>query len=177
MNENRPVVQTRLPSVDRVLRTPTGQVAAARFGHAATINAIRTSLAALRAVIRSKPAGLPDASAVANAALQFLQQEDTVSLRRVFQSHRTVLHTEPGPRGPSRQRDAAAVDAMRSAGGARVRCRRRRRAASGTTMCVALIRELTGAEDAAISTTTPLRCCSCSIPSVRVRTRSSPAAS
>ena len=60
MNENRPVVQTRLPSVDQVLRSPTGQVAAARFGHAATVSAIRKSLASLRTVIRSNGPVIPE---------------------------------------------------------------------------------------------------------------------
>jgi L-seryl-tRNA(Ser) seleniumtransferase len=149
MNENRPVAQTRLPSVDLVLRTPTGQAAAARFGHAATVNAIRKSLAAARTLIRSKRAASPDASTMATAALEFLQHEDTASLRRVFNLTGTVLHTNLGRAVLPDSAIVAAVDAMRSAvalefdvGGA----------ARGERddHLRGLIRELTGAEDATV---------------------------
>ena len=52
MNEQRPIEQIRLPSVDQVLRTEISAVAAARFGHDATTNAIRRTLAAATQIAR-----------------------------------------------------------------------------------------------------------------------------
>ena len=46
MNETRPA--RRPPSVDVVLRTAAGSVAAVRFGHDATVKAIRQCVAAMR---------------------------------------------------------------------------------------------------------------------------------
>ncbi len=147
MNETRPA--GRLPSVDEVLRTSTGAVAAARFGHAATVDAIRRSVAGAREAVRTSGAPTPAAAAIATHALQALEQADTPSLRRVFNLTGTVLHTNLGRAVLPESAIAAAVDAMRSAvalefdiGGA----------ARGERddHVRGLIRELTGAEDAAI---------------------------
>ena len=48
MNETRPIAPTRLPSVDQVLRTPVAAAAIARFGRAATTDAVRRAVAASR---------------------------------------------------------------------------------------------------------------------------------
>jgi L-seryl-tRNA(Ser) seleniumtransferase len=149
MNETRAVRQIRLPSVDRVLRTDAGAVAAARFGHQATVDAIRKTAAVSREAIRDGAASTSDAASIASAALQLLEQEQAPSLRRVFNLTGTVLHTNLGRAVLPESAIAAAVDAMRSAvalefdiGGA----------ARGERddHVRGLIRELTGAEDACV---------------------------
>jgi L-seryl-tRNA(Ser) seleniumtransferase len=148
MNELRPI-RPKLPSVDQVLRTPSGMVASERFGHAATVAAIRTTVAALRAAIHNGAAAAFEPSAIAAEALQRLEREDAPSLRRVFNLTGTVLHTNLGRALLPEAAIAAAADAMRSAvalefdiGGA----------ARGERddHVRGLIRELTGAEDASI---------------------------
>ena len=149
MNEQRPIEQIRLPSVDKVLRTEISAVAAARFGRDAATNAIRRTLAQLRQIARGGVAPLADAAAIATEASRLLEREDTPSLRRVFNLTGTVLHTNLGRAVLPEPAIAAAVDAMRSAvalefdiGGA----------ARGERddHVRGLIRELTGAEDACV---------------------------
>ena len=149
MNDSRPARQMRLPSIDEVLRNATGVLAATRFGHDATVNAIRATVGAAREALRSGDDSLPDAASIAAIALQRLEQESAPSLRRVFNLTGTVLHTNLGRAVLPETAIAAAVDAMRSAvalefdvGGA----------ARGERddHVRGLIRELTGAEDAAI---------------------------
>ena len=149
MSKARPIGQIRLPSVDQVLRTGPCAVATARYGHGATANAVRRTLARLREVARAGVAAMPDAAAVAAEASRLLERDDAPSLRRVFNLTGTVLHTNLGRAILPESAIAAAVDAMRSAvalefdiGGA----------ARGERddHVRGLIRELTGAEDAAI---------------------------
>ena len=149
MNDTRPISQSRLPSVDQVLRAPTGALATARFGHEATVNAIRKTLAVVRIAVREGGAPAADAASIAVRSLQLLEHEGAPSLRRVFNLTGTVLHTNLGRAVLPESAIAAAVDAMRSAvaleydvGGA----------ARGERddHVRGLIRELTGAEDAAI---------------------------
>ncbi len=149
MNGTRAAGQLRLPSVDQVLRSPTGALAAARFGHHATVDAIRKTAATLREAARDGTASTPDAASIASAAFQLLEQGDAPSLRRVFNLTGTVLHTNLGRAVLPESAIAAAVDAMRSAvalefdiGGA----------ARGERddHVRGLIRELTGAEDACV---------------------------
>ena len=149
MNEARPVSRFRLPSVDQVLRSDAGRVAAVRYGHDASVNAIRCVLAEVRAAARRAEAVLPDGQAVATQALDLLEQEAAPSLRRVFNLTGTVLHTNLGRAVLPESAIAAAVDAMRSAvalefdvGGA-ARGERDDHVRS-------LVRELTGAEDACV---------------------------
>jgi L-seryl-tRNA(Ser) seleniumtransferase len=149
MNEARPVAGLRLPSVDQVLRSDAGRVVVARYGHDASVNAIRRVLAGVRAAARRADAVLPDGQGVAKQALDILEQEATPSLRRVFNLTGTVLHTNLGRAILPESAIAAAVDAMRSAvalefdiGGA----------ARGERddHVRGLVRELTGAEDACV---------------------------
>jgi len=140
----------RLPSVDQVLRTPVAAAAVARFGRIATTDAVRRAVAAARACMRKGgAAAIPDAPAIAAGAVQILDAEGAQSLRRVFNLTGTVLHTNLGRAVLPEAAVAAAVDAMRSAvalefdvGGA----------ARGERddHVRGLVRELTGAEDAAI---------------------------
>ena len=149
MNETRPFAQPRLPSVDQVLRTSTGALAVARFGHEATVGAIRSTVGPLRDALRKGTHTPPDAAAIAAGALQMLEQADRPSLRRVFNLTGTVLHTNLGRAVLPDAAIAAATEAMRSAvalefdiGGA----------ARGERddHVRGLIRELTGAEDACV---------------------------
>ena len=149
MNETPPIGRPRLPSVDRVLRTPAGTIAASRFGHDATVNAVRTTIAALRQAMRDGTGPPADADMIATRALGLLEREAAPSLRRVFNLTGTVLHTNLGRAILPESAISAAVDAMRSAvalefdiGGA-ARGERDDHVRD-------LIRELTGAEDAAI---------------------------
>jgi len=147
MNETRPA--RRPPSIDEVLRTPTGALAATRFGHDATVNAIRQSVAAVRDAARASATPLPGADAIAARALQALEHADAPSLRRVFNLTGTVLHTNLGRAVLPDSAIAAAADAMRSAvtlefelgGGAR---------GERDDHVRGLICELTGAEDACV---------------------------
>jgi L-seryl-tRNA(Ser) seleniumtransferase len=150
MNETGPIGQvSRLPSVDQVLRSATGSAAAARFGHDATVSAIRRTVAAMREARRASSAAGPDAEAIAHNALRLLEQENASSLRRVFNLTGTVLHTNLGRAVLPDSAIAAAVEAMRSAvalefdigGGER---------GERDDHVRGLIREITGAEDACI---------------------------
>lgn len=149
MNEARPIGHARHPSVDQVLRSASGQVAVERFGHEATVGAIRRVIGAIREAKRTRTAGAPDADAIARNALHLLEQEDAPSLRRVFNLTGTVLHTNLGRAVLPESAIAAAVEAMRSpvalefdiGGGER---------GERDDHVRGLIREITGAEDACV---------------------------
>lgn len=149
MNETRPIRATRLPSVDQVLRSDVGAVASGRFGHPATVDAIRRTLARLRAALPPDTAVPCEAGAVAADAAALLESENRPSVRRVFNLTGTVLHTNLGRAVLPESAIAAAVQAMRFPvalefnveGGAR---------GERDDHVRGLLRELTGAEDAAI---------------------------
>jgi L-seryl-tRNA(Ser) seleniumtransferase len=149
MNEARPIGQPRLPSVDRVLRSAAGVLAVERFGHAAAVGAIRTTIDAIRDARRAGAAVDAEADAIAHAALRQLEQESAPSLQRVFNLTGTVLHTNLGRAVLPDSAIAAAVEAMRSpvalefdiGGGER---------GERDDHVRFLIRELTGAEDACV---------------------------
>jgi L-seryl-tRNA(Ser) seleniumtransferase len=149
MNETRPIRQARLPSVDQVLRTDLGATAAARFGHGATVGAIRRTLSALRRMARGAATAGPDAAAVAAEALRLLEREDAPSVRRVFNLTGTVLHTNLGRAVLPESAVAAAVTAMRSAVALEFDIGEGARGERDDHVR-GLLRELTGAEDAAI---------------------------
>ncbi len=99
-----------LPSVDEVLRGAIGRVAVARFGHSATLAAVRSALDRLRAVSResadaaaigataggARPDRTEAVRAVVSAAVAALEAADAPRLRRVFNLTGTVLHTNLG---------------------------------------------------------------------------------
>ncbi|HEY5826935.1 MAG TPA: L-seryl-tRNA(Sec) selenium transferase [Hyphomicrobiaceae bacterium] len=149
MNEQRPIEQIRLPSVDKVLRTEISAVAAARFGRDAATNAIRRTLAQLRQIARGGVAPLADAAAIATEASRLLEREDAPSLRRVFNLTGTVLHTNLGRAVLPEPAIAAAVDAMRSAVALEFEIGGAARGERDDHVR-GLIRELTGAEDACV---------------------------
>jgi L-seryl-tRNA(Ser) seleniumtransferase len=114
MHENRPIGHAQLPSVDAVLRTPTGTQAVRRFGHQATVGAIRRVLVLAREAIGAGAAPASDTTSIADATLRTLQEQDASSLRRVFNLTGTVLHTNLGRAVLPESAIAAAADAMRS---------------------------------------------------------------
>jgi L-seryl-tRNA(Ser) seleniumtransferase len=111
MPEPQERMARRLPSVDRVLNTPQGDVARARYGHGATVEVVRAVLA----VLRAQPEGSPDVDAalVASQALQQLEAAMRPRQRRVFNLTGTVLHTNLGRALLSEAAIEAAVAAMR----------------------------------------------------------------
>ncbi|MBO0742464.1 MAG: L-seryl-tRNA(Sec) selenium transferase, partial [Hyphomicrobiaceae bacterium] len=149
MNEPRSHRHARLPSVDRVLRTDAGVAATARFGHKATVAAVRRTLSILRDGVPGDQAPRTDAAAIAAEAGQLLQREDATRLRRVFNLTGTVLHTNLGRAVLPENAIAAAADAMRCAvalefdlgGGER---------GERDDHVRGLLRELTGAQDACL---------------------------
>jgi len=139
----------RLPSVDQVLRSAVGVAASARFGHDATVGAIRRTLATLRESAHGEGSPIPEAAAIAAEATQLLERGDAPSLRRVFNLTGTVLHTNLGRAVLPESAIAAAVVAMRSAVALEFDVGEGERGERDDHVR-GLIRELTGAEDAAV---------------------------
>jgi L-seryl-tRNA(Ser) seleniumtransferase len=140
--------RARPPSVDRALQSASGQVALARFGRAASVEALRAVLARWRAGLdAAQPA--PDAETAAREALAALEAADAPSQRRVLNLTGTVLHTNLGRAVLAEEAIAAVTQAMRHPtalefsldGGAR---------GERDDHVRGLVRELTGAEDACL---------------------------
>ena len=135
----------KLPSVDEVMRTPVAARAIELFGRAATVTAVRETLATAR-VDGVAP---ENAEAVANAAQQRLEVQARFNLRPVFNLTGTVLHTNLGRALLAEAAVEAASVAMRNAvalefdlGGGRRGDR--------DDLVRKLLCELTGAEDATV---------------------------
>ncbi|TSJ63915.1 L-seryl-tRNA(Sec) selenium transferase [Starkeya sp. 3C] len=114
LSENRPSLRD-LPSVDLVLKTPAGLLAAERFGRSRATLAVRAALEEVRAcVLAGQLAALPSPDHVALAAGDALAREALPSLRPVFNLTGTVLHTNLGRALLAEEAVEAAVAAMRS---------------------------------------------------------------
>ena len=148
-----------LPSVDEVLRGDTGRVAVARFGHTATLGAVRAELGRLRGVAPTGIAVAPNsdqnterahiAQAIANAAMQALEAADVPRLRRVFNLTGTVLHTNLGRAVLPEVAIAAATTAMRHPAALEFDLETGGRG-ERDDIVRGLVCELTGAEDAIV---------------------------
>lgn len=149
MTEVRVVAASRLPSVEHVLRTDTGELATARFGHGSTVNAVRRVLDQLRQSVRSNEIAVPGKEAVAAQALELLEREDARSIRRVFNLTGTVLHTNLGRAILPEVAVQAAVEAMRQPIALEFDVSTGKRGERDDHVR-GLICELTGAEDACI---------------------------
>ena len=149
MNESRPAGSFRLPSVDSVLRTPTGGVIVHRFGHEASVAAIRKALGSARAAVQTGAELVAEATVIATEALSLLESDKAPSLRRVFNLTGTVLHTNLGRAVLPETAIAAAADAMRSAVALEFEVEGAKRGERDDHVRN-LVRELTGAEDVAI---------------------------
>jgi L-seryl-tRNA(Ser) seleniumtransferase len=139
----------RLPSVDQVLRSETGLVAVARYGHNAAVKAIRQALAQFREQTRNGVAAKPDVTTVAAAALRLAEDEDAASVRCVFNLTGTVLHTNLGRAVLPEAAIQAAVDAMRNPVALEFNLATGKRGERDDHVRH-LICEMTGAEDACI---------------------------
>lgn len=145
--ERGSVARPRPPAVDQVLRSEPAQVAVARYGHAATTEAIRAALADVRAALATgDAAAAPSSERIAAAALARLEAADVPSVRTVVNLTGTVLHTNLGRAVLPQVAIDAAVAAMRApvaleydlATGAR---------GERDDHVRGLVREITGAED------------------------------
>jgi L-seryl-tRNA(Ser) seleniumtransferase len=124
-------------------------LATGRFGHDATVTAVRSTVAALRGALREGAGPAPSPAAIAAQALRLLEQADAPSLRRVFNLTGTVLHTNLGRAVLPESAIAAALDAMRSAVALEFDLAGASRGERDDHVR-GLIRELTGAEDACV---------------------------
>ena len=106
-----------LPSVDEILRGESGAVAVARFGHAATVAAVRAAIGHVRTrpadAERPAPGRASLVRLIAVAAMDALEAADTPRLRRVFNLTGTVLHTNLGRAVLPEVAITAATTAMR----------------------------------------------------------------
>src|SRR5690606_38824081 len=108
-----------IPSVDEVLRGDAGRIVVARFGHAATLGAVRGALDELRAQRgRADPhhavSRADTAAAIALRAAEVLEAEGVPRMRRVLNLTATVLHTNLGRAILAEEAVAAAAAAMRA---------------------------------------------------------------
>jgi L-seryl-tRNA(Ser) seleniumtransferase len=138
-----------LPSVDDVLKADAVALAIARFGRPAAVTAVREALAATRAALRAGNTPPSQPEAIAGAALARLAADARSNLRPVFNLSGTVLHTNLGRALIAEAAVEAAVAAMRSAVSLELDLATGRRGERDDHLR-GLIRELSGAEDAAI---------------------------
>lgn len=141
-----------IPSVDEVLRGEAGRVVVARFGHAATLGAVRGALDELRAARghasphHSVSRG-DTAAAIAARAAEVLEADDVPRLRRVLNLTGTVLHTNLGRAILAEEAVEAAAAAMRAPAALEFDLESGSRG-ERDDIVRGLICELTGAEDA-----------------------------
>lgn len=143
-----------IPSVDEVLRSGTGQVASSRFGHAATVAAVRAAIDALRLRLRADGVGEAQhraeiAEELARQAIAALEAADVPRLRRVFNLTGTVLHTNLGRAILAEEAVAAAADAMRYPAALEFDLETGKRGERDDAVR-GLVCELTGADDAIV---------------------------
>jgi L-seryl-tRNA(Ser) seleniumtransferase len=133
-----------LPSVDVVMRTELGVLAAERFGRPATADAIRAALG----VARTQRSGLGAADAAA-IAVSLLEAAAAPRLKPVYNLTGTVLHTNLGRALLAEEAITAADAAMRNAVGLEFDLATGKRGERDDLLRDLLCR-LTGAEDATI---------------------------
>lgn len=142
-----------IPSVDEIIRTDVGKIACERFGHAATVGAVRAALERFRATIGEAGDERPDrasiALAVGTAATDRLNAADLPRVRRVFNLTGTVLHTNLGRATLPENAIEAATAAMRHAVALEYDLQSGGRGERDDAVRD-LLKELTGAEDALV---------------------------
>ncbi|MBE3558232.1 MAG: L-seryl-tRNA(Sec) selenium transferase [Ktedonobacteraceae bacterium] len=137
-----------LPSVDDLLRSPTGQQLVTRFSHALVLQAIRASLAAAREQIRAG-AACPPAEELLVAAERFLQQQQRPHLHPVINATGVIINTNLG-RAPLSQEALQAVQQVSSGYSNLEYDLEVGERGSRHTHVASLLRELTGAEAALV---------------------------
>ena len=141
---NADAAKRKLPSVDEVMRAPAAGDVVGRYGRAATVDAVRTTIAQARA----ERTALSAADAVAGA-LARLEASAQPNLRPVFNLTGTVLHTNLGRALIAEEAVEAAVAAMRNAVALEFDLGGGRRGERDDHLR-GLLCELTGAEDATV---------------------------
>jgi L-seryl-tRNA(Ser) seleniumtransferase len=140
-----------LPSVDEILRTEISAVAVTCYGRQAMVDAVRAALDSYRQRIKASAEAMVPRSdavaAVARAAADALAAAQTPSVRRVFNLTGTVLHTNLGRAVLADVAIEAAVSAMRHPVALEFDVESGGRGERDDAIR-ALLRELTGAEDA-----------------------------
>jgi len=139
----------RIPSVDEVLRTEAATAAIDRYGRAAVLAAVRSSVAAVRSALRNGQAAGADTTDIALAAATELEARTRPNVRQVFNLTGTVLHTNLGRAILAEAAVAAATVAMRKALALEFDLESGRRG-ERDTLIRGLLCELTGAEDATV---------------------------
>lgn len=142
-----------IPSVDEVLRSAPGLASTARYGHTATVAAVRKAIEDVRTLARSgaivATTRSDTAAHIAQASLATLVAADTPRVRRVFNLTGTVLHTNLGRAILAEAAVAAVETAMRHPAALEydldTGLRGERDDAVRSLVC-----ELTGAEDAIV---------------------------
>jgi L-seryl-tRNA(Ser) seleniumtransferase len=148
MAEPEPNTLRRLPAVATVLATAGAAVLLDRHGHAVTTDAIRQVIDEARAAMRAVPAPAPDADELAQRAAGLLGAR-MPGLRPLFNLTGTVLHTNLGRAVLAETAIEAAVASMRHPVALEYDLDRGTRGERDDHVR-ALLRELTGAEDATV---------------------------
>ena len=136
-----------LPSVDEVMRAETAALAIDRFGRQAALSAVRGALAEARKNGAATPARSADHFAA--AALLRLDAGAEPKLKPIFNLTGTVLHTNLGRAPLAEEAIAAAAKAMRDYVALEFDLDAGKRGERDDHLR-ALLRELTGAEDATV---------------------------
>jgi L-seryl-tRNA(Ser) seleniumtransferase len=143
--------RSRIPSVDRLLASDEVLPLVERHGRLRVVEALRTAIQEVRGRVAEggSAAGIEEAGLYAALADAWIRAEDVPSLRRVINATGVVLHTNLG-RAPLAE---AALNAMRLAGAAYSNLEldlETGARGSRHVHCVALLQELTEAEDALV---------------------------
>ncbi len=141
----------RIPSIDVLLAAPGAGALVERFGRPATVEALRAAADAMREALASgaAPAPVEGAGWYLERARGALESASVPSLRRVINATGVVIHTNLG-RAPLA---AEALEAVQRAAAGYTALEYdlvEGRRGSRYDHCVALLRELTGAEDALV---------------------------
>jgi L-seryl-tRNA(Ser) seleniumtransferase len=143
--------RSRIPSVDSLLASEEFQALLERYPRERVVEAARGAVGEVRALLARGPAAkdVRSAALYARAAARTLAAQDVPSLRRVVNATGVILHTNLG-RAPLA---AAAVEAMLAAAREYTNLEYDLEAGergSRYVHCTALLRELTGAEEALV---------------------------